>query len=155
MKKGLIVGLLFWSLTAVAQPINSEKVFGGYRFTQEGTPLTMKQMVTIMEPNADAGPLMAKARNQYVWTSVLGGAGGFFIGYPLGTALGGGDPNWTLAAVGAGIIAVAIPIGSAANRNAKQAVDLYNQSQELDPVLPKPKMEIISTGTRAGIRLNW
>jgi len=112
-------------------------------------------MGSIMEPNADAGPLMSKARNQYVWTSVLGGAGGFFIGYPLGTALGGGDPNWTLAAVGAGFIAVAIPVGSAANRNANQAVDIYNQSLIPGPAQPKPKMDIISTGTGMGLRLNW
>ena len=139
----------------MAQPINSEKVFGGYRFTQEGATLSMKQMVTIMEPNADAGPLMAKARNQYIWTSVLSGAGGFFIGYPLGTSLGGGDPNWTLAAVGAGFIAVAISVGSAANRNAKQAVDIYNQSLLPGPSQTKPKLEVISTGNGAGFRLNW
>ena len=35
--------------------------------------------------------------------------GGFLIGWPLGTALAGGDPNWTLAAIGAGCVAIAIP----------------------------------------------
>ena len=37
------------------------------------------------------------------------------VGHSIGTAIGGGDPEWALAGVGAGLIAVAIPISSSAN----------------------------------------
>ena len=40
---------------------------------------------------------------------LLGGIGGFLVGWTLGTALGGGDPDWTVAGVGAGFIALSIP----------------------------------------------
>ncbi len=45
-----------------------------------------------------------------VTAQVLGGIGGALVGWQLGTYIGGGEPNWTLAAVGGGLIAVAIPL---------------------------------------------
>lgn len=55
---------------------------------------------------------------------------GFLIGWPIGTAIGGGDPNWLLAGIGAGILIVAIPVSKAATTNALKAVEIYNSSQQ-------------------------
>lgn len=69
---------------------------------------------------------------------VLSYAGGFMIGWPLGQAIGGGDPNWVLAGVGAGLVILAIPLGSAYKKRTKKAVELYNNEK-----LQKPT-EIVS-----------
>lgn len=45
-----------------------------------------------------------------VTAQVLAGIGGALVGWQLGTYVGGGEPEWTLAAVGGGLIAVAIPL---------------------------------------------
>ncbi len=42
--------------------------------------------------------------------NVLAIPGGALVGWTLGTAIGGGDPEWYLAGIGAGLIAIAIPL---------------------------------------------
>ena len=58
--------------------------------------------------------------------TVLGSAGGFLVGWPAGTSLAGGDPNWTLAAIGAGLIVISIPFTLAYTKHAKNSVRIYN-----------------------------
>lgn len=53
-------------------------------------------------------------------------AGGFMIGWPIGTAIGGGDPNWGIAAAGVGCVLLSIPLANGYKKNAKEAVSIYN-----------------------------
>ena len=98
----------------------------GTTFLQNGKKLTPKQLTEIMQSNPAALESMKKAKSNYGVSSVLGYAAGFLIGWPIGTAIAGGEPEWALAGVGAGIAVVSIPITSAYNRHAKEAVRLYN-----------------------------
>lgn len=67
-----------------------------------------------MADNQDAYVLMDKVKTRTTVVSVFSYAGGFMIGWPIGTAIAGGDPNWSLAGVGAGLITLAfIPAGAA------------------------------------------
>lgn len=60
--------------------------------------------------------------------SIFAGLGGGLIGFPVGTSLGGGKPQWTLVAVGAGVILVgAVPFAHSANRHLREAVMIYNK----------------------------
>jgi hypothetical protein len=59
--------------------------------------------------------------------NLFAASGGFLIGWPIGTAIGGGDPNWILAGVGAGLAAIGITISTGAGKKIKQAVEIYNQ----------------------------
>ena len=130
MKKSqllLVVTCLMFSVCE-AQQIQKTKTFGGYKYSQDGKQLKMGQMVDIMEANADAVLLMKKAKSNNGLGNVIGMIGGFMVGWPVGTAIGGGDPNWALAGIGAGLIVVGIPISSSAFKNANKAVDLYNGS---------------------------
>ena len=111
-----------------AQKIETEKVFGGYTYTQDGENLKMNQLVKTMESNQQAFDLIKKAQSSNTLASVFGFAGGGLVGWPVGTAIGGGDANWVLAGVGAGLIAIAIPISMNANKKANEAVDIYNAS---------------------------
>lgn len=110
------------------QKIESKKVFGGYLFEQEGQRLTMGQLVYKMQVHPESYALIKKASSGNTLASVIGFVGGGLIGWPIGAAIGGGDPNWALAGIGAGLIIVAIPISSSATQNARAAVDIYNTS---------------------------
>ena len=50
------------------------------------------------------------------------------IGWPLGTALGGGDPQWGIAAAGVGVILLSIPLNVSFKKHAQNAFGIYNQN---------------------------
>jgi hypothetical protein len=110
--------------------IQTTKVFGGYKFEKNGQVLTLQNMLDLMKDNPDAYSYLEKAKASAGFANVLGFAGGFMIGWPLGTAIGGGNPNWTLAVVGCGLIIVTIPISRSANKNTIIAVDKFNKSRK-------------------------
>lgn len=140
-----------------SQTIESEKVFGGYKFTQNGEPLTMDELTTKLNSNEESAKLINKAKNQNMLASVLAGAGGALVGYPLGTAIGGGEPNWMLAGVGAGIIAVAIPISSGANKKTVQAIDIYNSGNnpKKENIAFTPELFLVSNNSGMGLALKF
>lgn len=108
--------------------ITTRKVFGGYQFYQGAQRLNMSQLVRAVEPNAEAHKLAKSAKSNIVFSSIIGGVGGFMLGWNLGTAIGGGEPNWYVAGAGAGLILVSIPISNKGMRQAKSAVQLHNDS---------------------------
>ena len=139
-----------------AQKIEMEKMFGGYKYTQNGKRMTMGDLVNTMESNANALEFIKKARTNNTFASILGGAGGALVGFPIGQSLGGGDANWTLAGIGAGLIIVAIPISSSANKKAKQAVEFYNSSLNPSSYYEfKPEFKIIANGSGIGLTMNF
>jgi len=139
-----------------AQKIEMEKVFGGYKFTQNGNPMTMRNLVKTMESNQQAFELIKKAQSNNTLASILGFAGGGLIGWPVGTAIGGGDAEWALAGIGAGLVAIGIPISSSANKKAKQAVELHNSSLSSTSYYEfKPEFKVVANGNGIGLAINF
>jgi hypothetical protein len=101
--------------------------YTGNKYTLNNENLTLDKMSVIMQNNTVATEYLKSAKGNSGFANILAYAGGFMIGYPLGTALGGGKPNWTLAAVGCGLIVIDIPIVSSANKKVRKAVNAYNQ----------------------------
>ena len=156
MKKIITLILFFVSLNLVhAQKIESEKIFGGYKFTRNENTLNLRDLSRIMEDTPEAKDLIKKAKTTTVFTSILAFAGGGLIGWPIGEAIGGGDPNWALAGIGAGLVAVAIPLASSANKKTKEAVDIYNSSLERQTTNFKPELNILATGNGLGLSLRF
>ncbi|MEN8201366.1 MAG: hypothetical protein ABFS28_02140 [Bacteroidota bacterium] len=116
------------SLFAQSDSIVATKAFGGYRFEQNGEFLNGKALLQRMEVDQEAYAMMKRAKSNSDIASVLGFAGGFMIGWPLGTAIAGGDPNWVLAGIGAGCLAIGIPLSIQASKGMFQAVELYNSN---------------------------
>lgn len=151
---------LIFAISAItfchAQKIEATKVFGGYKYTQNGTKMTMKDLVQTMKADAKSYQLIKKAQSDNTIASIIGFAGGALVGWPVGAAIGGGDPNWTLAAIGAGLIVVAIPIGSGANKKANLAVETYNKSLGITSFNEiKPKFNLILNGNGIGLSVNF
>jgi hypothetical protein len=131
----LIAVLITTVTTSTAQNANTKtssdsiliiKKFGGYQFYKNDRQLNMNQLQAVLEVNNEAYKDIKSARSATTFSSILGYAGGFLIGWPIGTAMGGGKPNWTMAAVGAGLTAISIPISISAKKKARSAVSKYN-----------------------------
>ena len=167
MKKLIIVGLLlFTGVASNAQRVNKgvqstrdsiliNKVFGGYQFYQGNTRLNMSQLVNTMKPDERAWQLAKKAQSTNTIGTIIGFAGGALVGWPLGTALAGGDPEWIMAGIGAGLIVVAIPLSQKFNKQVKQAVSTYNSSLRGNSFWDKNELKILMKGNGVGLVLNF
>jgi len=114
--------LFFLILSCSAQKINSEKVFGGYKFTQNGETLNFNQLLEQVSSNEQSKKLVRSAKSKSGFSVALASVGGALIGFPIGASIGGGDPVWALAGVGAALWGISFPIASSAGKQAKEAV---------------------------------
>ena len=135
--------------------ISAQKVFGGYQFIQNDRPLSVRQLMTTLEVNEEAYRIVKSAKGSYDFAMVLSCAGGFCIGYPLGTALGGREPNWTMAGIGAGLVLISIPISNKFNKKALEAVNLYNQKFRETSFWDDKELRLAFTSYGVGLRFRF
>jgi len=158
MKKSIIAGFLltvFFTLNGQNQPDSiTVKNRLGPVFQQNGKNLTPTKILTITKSNQEAYSEMKIANKNYLASMVFQFPGGFLIGYPVGAALAGGDPNWTLAAIGAGLVVVSIPFISAYNKHAKNAVYIYNKGLKYSSMV-RPDFKLGITYKGIGIRISF
>lgn len=151
--------MIFASLLCQGQstsmPIVMKKSFGGYTFFQGDKRLNMNQLVNAMESNNQAYTQIKSAKSTYTIASTLGLAGGFLVGWPLGTAIGGGKPNWVLAGIGAGLIVASIPISNNFNKKARKAVDTYNGELKTSSFWDRKELDLSMTGGGIGLTLRF
>lgn len=123
----IIAMLVLIAYIACAQEaLEIKKVFGGVKVLQGGQSLSMNQVSNIMKTNTEAFAVLKKAKSSGGAAQAFGAIGGALVGWPVGTAIGGGDPNWALAGVGAGFILLAIPFSSTSSKHLTKAVDIFN-----------------------------
>jgi len=123
-------------------------------FQQNGRNLTPNQLLNITKSNPEAYAEMKIANTNYITSLFFQLPGGFLIGYPIGTAIAGGNANWTLAAVGAGLLVVAIPLISGYNKHATNAVNIYNRG--LRPTTtPSFSINLKFTANGAVVRISF
>ncbi|WP_445735079.1 hypothetical protein [Mariniflexile sp.] len=156
-KTALTLTLAFATITlCIAQQIEIKKVFGGYKYSQDGENLRMGKLVKIMKSNPQAFELIKKAQSNNTIAYIIGLTGGGLIGWQTGTNSAGGNANWTLAGVGAGLIAVGIPISLGVDKKKKQAVELYNSSLNSTTYNEfKPEFKIITNGKGIGLTMTF
>jgi hypothetical protein len=126
MLRSLLFWLLLTSLPALGQSVKDTIEVRKRTFRMHGVVLKPRNMLELMQPCHKAYEEMRVAKRNYDYGSAFAGVGGFLIGWPLGTAFAGGEPQWALAGVGAGLIAISIPFSSGYKRHARNAVANYN-----------------------------
>lgn len=152
----LLIMLLGTCSLCEAQKIETKKVFGGYRFSQEGKNLTLRYMSKIMKSNTEAMPYMSKARSGHALATIVSGTGGFLVGFSLGLTLSEGVRSWGILGAGAGIIALSIPLSNKAFKNAVKAVDIYNNSLKTTSYnRHKPQLRLVSDQYGLGLSLRF
>jgi hypothetical protein len=135
MKYFIVSILIIMALnpSAIAQSdkedIEIERVFGGFNYTQNGIDLNMKRMVKIMRYDEIAGRKIKSARLKTTLATVFGATGGLLVAWPIVTAITNGEPNWTLAYIGAGLIVISIPLSIVGNKQTGKAISIYNENR--------------------------
>jgi hypothetical protein len=119
----------FFFTSCVAQKIEMYRSFGGVRYSVDSSDLSSRQVLQIMKKNEPAYNEFKKSIAKGTFASALGFSGGLLIGLPIGSMIGGGDPQWEWVAVGGALIAIAVPIDFRQKRQAQRAVDLYNNEK--------------------------
>lgn len=134
------------SVTVIRKPL-------GTVFQQNGKYLTPKQLVEITSINPDALAEMKKARTNYSAGMVFSYIGGFMIGWPIGTAIAGGDPEWAMAGIGAGLIGISIPFSASYTRHARNGVAIYNRTLNYSgSVHPEYRLKLMANGIGLQVR---
>ncbi len=126
------VSLLFYSPSITfAQSLTMHKSFGSTRFEYHNDTATFsvgpRQVLDIMQDDPLAYAEFKKARYSYSIAGLLGFAGGVLIAVPVGTAIGGGEPEWAIAAAGAALVITSIPLSKSFRGHAENAIDTYNK----------------------------
>jgi len=153
----VLIGILFLFVnTLKAQEpsrIETKQSFGVI-FLQNGKKLSPRQLLEITKDNPEAYEEMKIAKSNSDIGAIFGAAGGFLVGYSLGSAISGGDPEWTIGGVGAGLILLSIPFTSKYSKHAKLAVEMYNRSLS-ENRMKKVDFNFGLTRTGIGITLNF
>jgi hypothetical protein len=147
--------LLMTTLNAQVQPdtIQVKKKLGTV-FQINGENVSPGKMLKIMEPNPMAHAEMKIANTNYVVSMIFSCAGGFVIGYQIGSSVVSGEPEWTAAGVGAGLLIVAIPFAISYTKHAKNAVYIYNRGVRNSSGNP-PEMTFNISPTGTGLKIRF
>lgn len=138
-----------------ASSADSIKILTGFglSFMQADRELTLSQVMFQLRKDERAFEEIKKARNAKGFADFMGGVGGALVGWPIGTAIGGGDPNWALAGIGAGLIAVSLPILASYRKKAKGAINSYNRGLRQTSFKARHELKFSMIGN--GVGLLW
>ncbi len=125
----ITLSILGYSQTSLAQTADTlylHSTFWGNKFYKGDTIYSINAVLEELAANEQPYNLMLSAKKDNVFTQLLGAAGGILIGWPVGTAIGGGEPKWYLAGIGAGLVAISIPLSINFRKKANQALQDHN-----------------------------
>lgn len=122
----LFLGTFINSNAQNKNKLRLQSSFFGNKFFKGDTIISVNQVLYEMRSNESVYNLMKNAKKDFVFAQILGAAGGFLVVWPLATAVAGGEPNWVMAGVGAGILAISIPISINFRNKARSAISEHN-----------------------------
>jgi len=152
VKRILVISLLLISISNAYSQARTEikmyKTFGGARFEMDTLVLSPKQVLQVLKTEPLAYEKFKRAKANYNAAGILGFAGGLLIGLPIGTAIGGGNPEWGLAAAGGVLVMGSFSLTAVFRSHAFEAVELYNGKT----ARIKPQVQFCGIGVRIALR---
>jgi len=153
----IIIGLLgTFSICQAQSPSDSiyySRNIWGTKFYQNNYRINFNQLPGLVGSDMEAASIIQRARANKTGAAVIGGIGGFLLGWQLGTWIVGGEPNWVIAGVGEGLIVISIPFGSKANKLAIQAIDSHNRN--LSATNQKPEIYFGFLQSGLGLKIHF
>lgn len=132
-----------------------EKSGGGLNVKQKGKYLSQNELFDILNRDNESADYVGKYKTKNTIGAVLGGFGGAFIGFPVGQAIAGGEPQWIMALAGVGVLAIGIPIAISAGKDLRKGIDVYNQNLENSAQLTKPVLRLGGQQYGVGLALRF
>jgi hypothetical protein len=126
--KSIVFYLIFMAaIPVVAQRLTMFKTFGGARYYQSDTvELSPRQVREILQTNETAQTEFHKGMVMNNVSGIMGFCGGILVAVPAGSLVLGGQPEWSLAAVGIALLGGSIAMEVSHRKKARGAIDLYN-----------------------------
>ena len=111
-------------------PLSTKKSWGSTKIYQNGDKYSHGKILDVMDEKSESYAVLKKASNANFGAGILGGIGGFIIGYQLGASSSGpsGEINTKNILLGAGFIVASIPLSQSYTKNTQKAVTLFNDS---------------------------
>lgn len=92
-----------------------------------GTTVEPNKLEELLGYNVEAARKYQSAKSSGRLGYIFSFVGSFCLGWPVGTAIAGGDPEWELAGIGAGLCAASLVFSINAVKRTKEAFNIYNQ----------------------------
>jgi hypothetical protein len=152
MKKTVILCLLMvLSISvfsqAVSDTITVKSFFGGCKVYQGGKQLSLSQLGSAVESNELAYAQFKKAQSANIFSMILGGVGGFMMGYQLGGVIAGREANSKMLGIGTGLAVISIPLTNKFVKQIRSTVDIYNgKIKSTSPPTTEFKMGVSAAG---------
>jgi hypothetical protein len=121
-------------------PIEVERKALGPELKQGGKAVDPRSVLAGLEQLEATRADAQSAKRWGTGGAVLGAAGGVAVGYGVVTGIDGDGSGWAIAAVGAGVTAIALYVGHHADGQLLRAVDTYNAT--LSPASRTPTASI-------------
>lgn len=134
--------------------LRMKESFWGVKFYNDNRLIRPNEVLNLMKADEEAYAAFKKAKANYDAAQVFGFVGGFMIGWPIGTAIGGGDPQWGLAAGGAGVLLLSIPFSSAFLKHSRNAIAIYNKDTGSASAWPT-RVEVLPYGAGAKVVIRF
>lgn len=126
----------------MSQKIEYKKHALGYKYTMNDQRLNLKD-ITILTSHIDGSrERIQKVKGLNILNQIIGGVGGFCLGYSIGSMIRGAKPDWKLVGAGAGLVLTTIPIGNEMNKIVRSVVDDYNTSLDDSALHEKPNIGV-------------
>ncbi len=128
LKNIIFIVLVLFALQAFAEDQNKiqiEKRGLGTIYKLNGQMIGLSDIAAIVDSNSVARQEMQIAKKRNLIGKAFAIPAGFLIGYPIGTQLGGGEPEWGLAGVGAGMFIIAVMFEKSAHKHTDRAISEY------------------------------
>ena len=123
-----VIFLIFFSIQLFSQEQEKIEIVKkplGTVFQLNGKNLKVSEIAEITSSNPVSQKEMKIAKRNYHAGSFFSMVGGALIGFPIGTMIGGGEPQWELAAVGAGFVLIGIPFQIGYSKHTKKAINEF------------------------------
>ncbi len=164
-KTAIIIALFVIGVSNAFSQIKNDSIVmkkrakgAGYVYYQNEKLLTIDDLVKIMKNNEQAYKQIKSVAITYTVVMGLAQIGGGLAGWGVGNAISSGDStSWTVAAIGAGIVIIAFPIGSGIDKNTKQAVETYNKGlqKRTSSIWDKKQLNLVVTNNGIGLKMNF
>jgi hypothetical protein len=122
-----LINLKFVNAQAVKDSIKIHNGVFGTIYVKDGKSLTTHRLFKIISANPETLPEISSTRNNNIYSWIFGGAGGFILGYQMGTSYSRTTPNWFALGAAAGLIGISMPFEIAKAKHTKRAVLIYNK----------------------------